>query len=200
MGDEGASPPTVEPTGQSGRYQRSTSGMVGALLVTLLVIFAFVALRGCNRTNLDVKPQHIDYLAQVGYAQQAGARLVYPASLPSGWYATQVTFDPGKQPQLELSMLTADGRYAGLVQSPAPAPELLTRYVDAHPTGGRPVRIPGAVDGTVTTWDRWTDTGGDTALVARRHGATLLVFGSASQSQLERLTASLTAKAVATSG
>ena len=201
MSDEGAGPPLVEePTGQSGRYQRSTSGMVGALLVTLLVIFAVVALRACNRTTLDVQPQHVDYLAQVGYAQQAGARLVYPASLPSGWYATNVTFDQGRQPQLEISTLTADGRYAGFVQSPASAPELLTRYVDAHPTGGRPVRVAGAVDGTVTTWDLWTDSGGDTALVARHRGATLLVFGSASQSQLERLAASLTAKSVAASG
>jgi hypothetical protein len=184
-------------SGQPGRYQRSTSGMVGALLVTLLVILAFVGFRACNRTDLVVKPQHVDYVAQVGYAQQAGGRdLVYPASLPSGWYATQLTVDPGKPSDLSLSMLTQDGAYAGLVQSPESGPALLARYVDANPTGGGSVRLPDAVDGTVTRWDVWTDSGGDTALVARHHGSTLLVFGSASRSQLERLATSLTTATV----
>ena len=69
---------------QPGRYQRSASGMVGAMLVTLLAILAFVVFRACNRTDLEVGPDHVDYLAQVGYAQRSGADLVYPASLPAG--------------------------------------------------------------------------------------------------------------------
>jgi len=76
-------------SGQPGRYQRSSSGMVGALLVTLLVIGAFVAFRACNRTDLVVDPEHVDYLTQVGFAQEAGDQVVYPASLPTGWFATQ---------------------------------------------------------------------------------------------------------------
>lgn len=172
--------------------------MVGALLVTLLVILAFVGFRACNRTNLDVKPEHVDYLLQIGYAQQAGADdLVYPASLPAGWYATQLTVDAGKPSELALSLLTQDGAYAGLVQSAESGPALLARYVDANPSGGRPVHVSGAVDGTVPRWDLWTDAGGDTALVARHRGATLLVFGSASKAQLEQLAASLTTAPVA---
>jgi hypothetical protein len=185
--------PDGQPAGQPGRYQRSTSGMVGALLVTLLVILGFVALRGFNRTTPDVKPEHVDYVAQVGYAQQAGATdLVYPASLPAGWYATQLTVDAGPPSQLDLSLLTADGAYAGLVQSAESGPALLARYVDANATGGQPVDVPGAVDGKVTSWDVWTDSGGDTALVARHRGTTLMVFGSATQAQLEQLASTLT--------
>ena len=188
-------------SGQPGRYQRSTSGMVGALLVTLLVILSFVGLRACNRTDLVVKPDHVNYVAQIGYAQQAGGRgLVYPASLPSGWYATRLIVDPGKPANLSLSMLTGDGAYASFVQSPESGPALLARYVDAHPSGGRPVRVPGAVDGTVPRWDLWTDSGGDTALVARHHGSTLMVFGSASRSQLQQLAASLTTATVTGTG
>ena len=81
-----------------GRYQRSPAGMVGALIVTLLVISAFVAFRALNRTDLDVKPERVDYLAQVRFAQQDArgeADLVYPAGLPTGWYATKVSFSSG---------------------------------------------------------------------------------------------------------
>jgi hypothetical protein len=179
--------------GQPGRYQRSTSGMVGALVVTLLVILAFVAFRALNRSDLDVKPERIDYLAQVGYAQQSGTEVVYPDRLPTGWYATQITFSPGQEPGLELSMLTGSGQYVGLVESPASPPEVLTTYVDPHPVSGGPVTVDGSV---VSRWDSWSDDGGDTALVAQRgHGSTaesLLVFGTVSRAQLEQLAASLT--------
>jgi hypothetical protein len=174
---------------QPGRYQRSTSGMIGALLVTLLVILAFVTFRACSRTDLEVKPERVDYLAQVGFAQRAGAELVYPASLPSGWSATNVDFAPGARPTLGISMLTGGEEYAALRQSPLSAPELLTTYVDPDPTAGTPVTLD---SGIVRRWDTWTDSGGDTALVARWHGETLMVFGSAPQADLETLAASLT--------
>lgn len=176
---------------QPGRYQRSTSGMVGALLVTLLVILAFVGFRACTGSNDGVRPQHVDYLAQIGFAQQAGADLVYPATLPSGWYVTRVDYTPGPRPELGLSMLTPGNEYAGLRQSPQSLPELLTTYVDAHPSAGAPVTLH---SGVVTRWDTWTDSGGDTALTAHWHHESLMVFGSASRSELEALAGSLTAK------
>lgn len=179
-------------SGQPGRYQRSTSGMLGALLVTFLVIAGFVAFRGCIRSDLRVEPDHVDYLSQVGFAQQAGDRLVYPSSLPTGWYATQVGLEPGRRTELRLSMLTPANEYVGFVQSPDSAPDLLTKYVDAAPASGRAVEVPGAVDGEVARWAVWTDDGGDTALVARHDGETLLVFGTAAQAQLEELAGRLT--------
>jgi len=182
-------------SGQPGRYQRSSSGMVGALLITLLVIGAYVAFRACNRTDLQVEPDQVDYLAEVGFAQQAGDHVVYPASLPSGWSATQLTVGSGKPTELQLSMLTREQDYVGFVQSAASAPSLLTQYVDPTPTSHDAVDVPGAVDGSVTHWDVWTDSGGDTALVARQRGETLLVFGTAPKAQLEQLTGTLTAAA-----
>lgn len=192
MSEQPTSAPGGAPSGASGRYQRSTSGMVGALLVTLLVILAFVALRACNRTNLEVSPERVDYLAQIGYAQQAGARVVYPASLPSGWYATQMTFDQGRRPDLSLSMLTPDDQYVGFVQSSAPPLDVLGQYVDPNPTAAQPAHLPGSVDGSVSRWSVWTDNGGDTALVARHDGETLMVFGTATRAQLEQLASNLT--------
>ena len=183
---------------QPARYQRSTSGMVGALLVTLLVILAFVAFRAINRTNLDVKPQRVDYLAQVSYAQQAGSEVVYPARLPTGWYATQVTLSPGTPSDLELSMLTGDGAYVGFVESPASLTDLLSTYVDPQAAGGPSIVVARSV---VTRWSTWSDGGGDTAVGAQRGQGkarqSLLVFGTATRSQLEALAASLTTAPVA---
>jgi hypothetical protein len=174
---------------QPGRYQRSTSGMVGALIVTLLVILAFVGFRAFDRSGLDVKREKIDYLAQVRYAQQSGTDVVYPDRLPSGWYATQITFSPGKEPGLELSMLTHEGQYVGFVESAASSAEVLTTYVDSAPASHGQVTIDGSV---VSRWNAWTDTGGDTALATERGQESLLVFGTVSQDQLEQLAASLT--------
>jgi hypothetical protein len=184
-------------SGQPGRYRRSSSGMVGALLVTLLVIGAFVAFRACSRTDLELDPDHVDYLAQIGFAQEAGEHVVYPASLPAGWFATQLTVDAGPPTELQLSMLSGENEYVGFVQSPDPAPVLLTRFVDSDPASGRPVEVPGALDGSVTNWDVWTDDGGDTALVARNASETLLVFGTVSQARLEELAGALTTAPVA---
>jgi hypothetical protein len=176
-----------------GRYQRSPAGMVGALIVTVLVILAFVAFRALNRSDLDVKPERIDYLAQVRFAQQDSLRqgpdLVYPSTLPSGWYATHVSFSSGNAPEIELSMLTGGGDYVGYVQSPATVPDLLTTYVDKEPQAGASVRVTGSV---ASRWDTWTDSGGDTALVAEHGQDALLVFGTVSRDQLEELAASLT--------
>lgn len=181
---------------QPGRYQRSTSGMVGALLVTVLVILAFVAFRACTRTNLDVEPDHVDYRSSVRDAQQVGDHLVYPATLPSGWYATRVDYLAGSKPELGLSLLTDRNAYAGMRLSPVPVPELLTQYVDPQPTSGPPVTLD---RGLVRHWATWTDTGGDTALVAHWHGESLMVFGSASLADLETLAGSLTDQQVLSS-
>jgi hypothetical protein len=172
--------------------------MIGALIVTVVVIAVYVGFRALNRTDLSVSPQRVDYLAQVRYAQQAGSEVVYPAHLPTGWYATQITVSPGRPPETELSMLTGEGEYVGFVESPESAAELLTTYVDPHPQPGGRVTVPGSV---ATRWNTWTDTGGDTAMVATyRDGGhaggrgTLLVFGTVSRSQLEQLAGSLTTR------
>jgi hypothetical protein len=167
------------------------SGMLGALIVTVLVILAFVGFRALNRSDLDVEPEHVDYLAQVRYAQQAGSQVVYPARLPRGWYATNVTFSPGHPTAFELSMLTPDDEYVGLVQSPESAAELLSTYVDPHPRSGPPVTVDGSV---ATRWDSWRDSGGDSALVSRRGQESILVFGSVPSAALQELAASLTTR------
>jgi hypothetical protein len=183
---------------QPGRYQRSPAGMVGALVVTVLVILAFVGFRAFNRSDLEVKPERVDYLAQVRFAQEAphGGDLIYPAQLPPGWYATRVRFssDGDSQPGLQLSMLTPDDQYVGFAQSSSTVADLLTTYVDPDPQAGPPVTVEGSV---TDRWDTWTDSGGDTALAAELGNQSLLVYGTAPRAQLEQLAASLTTAPVA---
>ena len=100
----------------------------------------------------------------------------------------------GSKPELTLSMLTdsgRDGQYVGFVQSPVSVPELLTTYVDQAPASGPTVSTPG---GVVTQWQTWTDSGGDTALVAQWQGSSLMVFGGASSAELQQLAGSLTTR------
>jgi hypothetical protein len=179
---------------QRGRYTRSTSGMVGALVVTVLVILGFVVFRALNRSDLEVGPERVDYLSQVRFVQEEWADVVYPARLPAGWYATRVSVSSEPPPELALSMLTGDDDYVGFVESPATPADLLTEYVDAHPDAGARVRVGGSV---VQTWSSWTDPGGDTALATTRGRETLLVFGTVSQADLEELAGSLTVAPVA---
>jgi Protein of unknown function (DUF4245) len=174
---------------QPSRYERSTSGMVGALLLTSLFVIGFVVFRACSRTTPDVRPDHVDYRAQIGFAQRSGATLVYPARLPSGWYATRLDYEAGNPPELGISMLTPDQQYAGLRQSPRDIAELLAVYVDPQPSAGRSVTVDG---GIVRRWDTWTDASGDTALSARWHHESLLVFGTAPLAGLEQLASTLT--------
>jgi hypothetical protein len=165
--------------------------MVGALLATLMLIAVFVMLRACSRNELDIKPTRVDYRASVHYLQQSGSRVVYPGSLPKGWIVTQVDGSPGKRAGLGLSILTADGDYIGFQQSPTSLPVLITTYVDPHPTSGAPVDVKG---GVVRRWAVWTDSGGDTALAGRWHHESLLVFGSAPESDLELVAGALSTR------
>lgn len=176
---------------QPARYQRSFGGLVGALLLTLLLIGSFVLLRACNRTGLDVKPTPVDYLADVHYAQQNGARPVYPPSLPAGWIVTAVDFTPGAHPAFGLSMLTPAGAYVGLRQDPRPVSDLLTTYVDAHAQDDGPVSVSSAL---TSRWESWSDAGGDHALATTYDGNSLLVFGSGTPADLQIVGRALTTK------
>ena len=174
---------------QPSRYQRSASGLVGAILVLLLAIGAFVGFRALNREELEVRPEPVDHLAAVEALQQEGATVVYPASLPEGWQVTSVESVPGEELAWGLGMLTADDRFAGVRQEPASTADLVEEYVDEDATPGDPVTVAGELGGR---WSTFTDAEGDTALTTQHDGATVLVYGSAPASDLRTLAESLT--------
>ncbi|WP_432477324.1 DUF4245 family protein [Nocardioides sp. GXQ0305] len=171
---------------QPGRYQRSPAGMVGALLVLLLAIGAFVGFRALTRDELEVEPERVDYLAAVEAAQSEDWDVAYPPTLPSGWRATSI--DATAPVDWGLGFLPRDG-FAGVRQSDEPLSDLLETYVDAETTSLPAVEVPGDLGGR---WEAFEDAEGDLAYATEVGDQTLLVYGSASDDDLlglaERLT------------
>lgn len=181
-------------SGQGGRYSRSFGGMIGAMLVLVVGLVAFVGLRALTSDPQPYQAGAIDYREVVGQVQDAGGELVYPASLPQGWQATNVDFRPGPAPTFELSMLTEDGQYVGLREEDAPLRDLLSTYVDESTTDAPGLDI---ADGVAQQWSGYRDSGGDTAYTATVGQREVLVFGSASPDQLAALVGLLTEDPVA---
>lgn len=171
-----------------GRYHRSMAGMIGAMLVTLLVIAGFVAFRDANRADLAIEAEPVDYIAVVDGVQESGADwLAYPPALPEGWIARAVAFDTG--PEWSLSMLTDEERFVGLRQvTGAEVTTLVEEYVDEQAIEGEPVRLESSLS---DTWRTFTDEGGDYALAAEVGDTVVLVVGTAPEDEIEAFTASL---------
>ena len=176
---------------QPGRYQRSPAGMVGAMLVLLLLIGAFVGFRALNREELSVEPERVDYLDAVAAAQAEGWRVAYPADLPSGWRATSL--DAAPEVDWGIGFLTPDG-FAGVQQSDRSLRELLRTYVDED-TSSLAAVDPGGEIGN--RWAAYGDEGGDRAFATQLGDQTLLVYGSAPEDDLLALAGRLTTERVA---
>lgn len=171
------------------RYQRTTPGLVGAMIVTLAVIAAFVAFRALNRNELEVEPESIDYLPAVADIQNgAPFRIAYPPTLPEGWRVTDLRFDNQVGLTWTLDLLTGDDDYMAVRQAEGGIEPLLEEYVDEAAEAGDTVTLHSAL---ADRWDIWTDAQGDYALAARVHGTWLLVFGSADETEVEDFAASL---------
>lgn len=170
---------------QPGRYQRSASGMVGAMVVLLLIIGAYVGLRALNRVEIEVEPERVDYLTAAGYAQESDWTVVYPSTVPDDWKATSLESRPGEA--WGIGFVTPDG-FAGLHQSDDSPTELLTTYVGADAAELGPVEI----EGSSAPWRAYEDGGGDLGFLGEVGGEQVLVYGSAPSEDLQRLAGSLT--------
>ena len=175
-------------SGQPGRYQRSTSGLVGALLVTLLVIAAYIGFRALNRDELEVRPEPIDLADAVLLGREAGVNPIYPEPLPRGWIATSVDTGTVDEPAWGLGLHTDDGDFVGIRREDTSLDALISTFVDEGAERGDTVRLASPV---AQRWQTWTDDGGDTAYVARVGEDWLLVYGSARTSDLREVVESL---------
>ena len=177
------------PGGGSRRYQTSMAGMIGAMLVLLVAIGGFMAVRAVTRDTPEAEVEPVDYLAAVRDQQRIDRRVVYPTTLPEGWTATSVDYVPSRQPSWGIGMLTDEGTFAGVRQQDESVSVLLDQFVDEDTTDEGTIDTPGAI---APRWDVYTDEGGDTAYAAEVEGETLLVFGSADAEDLEALIELLT--------
>jgi hypothetical protein len=172
-------------------YQRSTSGLIGAMIVLVLCTLGFVFFRNTFRADLEIKPEPVDYLAAAKAAQVSEPDLIYPASLPEDWIATSVTFSPGERQEWKVGALTDEGKFAGLVAGELSLDEILQVYVDEETTKDAEITIPSQV---ANTWQTYRDQDGDTAYVATRPDQLVMVYGSAEPEELQELIGVLTQK------
>lgn len=167
-----------------GRYQRSSGGLVGAMVVTVLAVLAIVLVRGLNGDNEATPVREVDQTAMMR-AGRADAKLLVmaPPKLPEGWKATSATYGTGSTPTWHLGMLTDDEKYVGVEEALGGAETLAKQHVDAAVEQGEDVTIGGE------TWQTWTDSGGDYAVSRslQRDGTTYeswLVVGTAPEQQI----------------
>lgn len=171
---------------QAGRYQRSFPGMIGAMLVLIGVVLAFVVFREVNRNDPADPVKPVDYAAPARYAQQSvDYELLAPETLPDGWKATSVSFRAQPDQAWHLGCLTEDGHYVGLEQAERPAYAMVDDFVDKDASRGPDVRLGGQ------TWQSWTDAEGDRALVREDGDTSTLLVGDVPQSVLEEYYATL---------
>ena len=171
---------------QPGRYQRSFSGMVGAMVVLALVIAAFVIFREVNRNDPPSPVKALEYSQPADFArEEARFPLLAPGELPEGWIVTSVRFQNGRQQSWHLGMLTDEEKYVGLEQERQPLDDMVEEHVDEEAERGDDVEIDGE------TWQTFTDDEDDLALVRETPRVTTVLVGRVSQETLEELLATL---------
>jgi len=154
------------------RYQRSTGGMVGAMIVLVVLVLAWVGLRALTSHDPGTPVRSVDYRLSVPAARRAADfRVLAPSRLPAGWRATTVGYRDRPTQHWHLGVLTDRDRYVGLEQGDVSVPRAVSRFVDPAASRGPSVSVAGR------TWGSWTDSGGDLALVRRAGRTTTLVVG-----------------------
>jgi hypothetical protein len=174
-----------------GRYQRSTGGLVGAMVVTVLAVVAFAAFNAL-RTDHDSSPvRAVDYTAMMRAGRADHKLLVMaPATLPTGWKATSVAYETGGTPTWHLGLLTDRGKYVGVEEALGGVQDLVDEHVDPDAQQGKDVTIAGE------TFQTWSDADGDYAVSRTvRIGGTdhesWLVVGTAPRGAIRDFAASL---------
>ena len=177
-----------------GRYQRSSGGLIGALIVTVAVVVAFVSFRAFTSDDKPTPVRAIDYSAAVEGARADGKLTVLaPDRLPLGWKATSATYTRGVSPTWHLGMLTGDTKYVGVEEARESVDDLVEEHVDENAQRGEDVTIGSQ------KWQTWTDSDGDYAVARALDGPkgaeeSVLVVGSAPERQVRQLAGSLTGR------
>lgn len=176
---------------RGGGYRRSSSGLIGALIITVLVVLAYAGFRAVTRDTPDVTPEAVDWKVSLAAARTDGQlQAIAPTSLPSRWRATSATYTSGAEPAWHLGMLTSDKLYVGIEESYSTLSGLVSKHVDENAETGDEVTVAGQ------QWQVFTDRGGDYALGRTITSDTSpteaqLVVGSATPSTIRAFVAQL---------
>jgi sugar phosphate isomerase/epimerase len=187
-----------DPREEPARYHRSPSGLLAALLVTVLAVVAFVVFREVFRDPPERANEVREYRSTVEAAQQAGIRVVNLREFPEGWVVNGVEYVAGERPTWAINLLTADDRFVGVLQSDVDdVAETLEGVGVENPEPGDVTTFASDLD--AGPWQTWAGTDGELAYSTTltggdpaTRGATLLVFGPAGRAEQEELISLLT--------
>jgi hypothetical protein len=184
---------------QPARYERSSAGMIGAMVITVVVVLGFVGFRALNRDNEATPIPTVDYASWVKSGRDDHKiETLAPTKLPAGWRATSVSYTTGVSPHWHLGILTDTGEYVGIEEAKTSEQDLVQQYVDQNATRIGPVTIAvsSGWTGPAPKWTAWRDAGGDYGVVAQLgkglSAESVLIVGSATPAEVRSFTASLT--------
>ncbi len=172
---------------QGSRYERSMSGMVGAMLVTIVLVLIFVVIRAITRDDVELERESIEYLPVVAAVQEADKLdPAYPPSLPSGWKAIGAGV---RGNGWEMDFETAAGNHISIRQQTRVLQDMVREYVDEDASDDGIVRVGGEYG---DEWRAFSDGQGDQAVaVMLEDNEVLLVFGTAPADELRVFASSL---------
>jgi len=188
----------------SRRYPRTFRGLIASMIVLVVVVVPLVLLTHWwsdatrEQANQELGLSNsADWRGTVRTVQNAQGQegvhihVVYPRSLPSGWYAnSEPGFQPGKHPTWTMNFAKGQSGYVGLELGPGSARSLAKKEIDANPKAGGRVRLGGELGGS---WTSWSDAGGDHGYSRSYQGSTLLLWGPR-DADVREFIARLTAK------
>ena len=179
-------------TGRPGRYNRTSGGLVGVMIITVLLVVVFASVRGLVFGDRSSDVASVDWEAQVR-AGRADGKLTVPAprSLPESWRATSAAYATGTAPSWRMGVVTGDELYLGIYERLGSVADLVEEHVDANAEQGEDVTVAGE------TWQSFSDSGGDYALVRRVEEpqggrGTVLVVGTVPRTEVRDYVAGLT--------
>lgn len=187
---EHVAPPPLQPSPAIVRANRMSAGNMLRSLVPLVVICLVVVGWTTLRQSGDVGVRTVDPSSSV---QLAAARASYPLLVPTGlpedYRPTSARTDAGAAQEgdavtVEIGYLTPDEEFAGFVVSDDRRAAPLASVFDG-------AQERGTLDVAGQEWIRFTTGKGETALSREIDGATVVVFGSADDDELETVAASV---------
>ena len=163
----------------------NAANMVRSLLPLVVIILLVVGWEAFRQNGVDpvrtVDPSSTVQLA----AARASYPLVVPTGLPGGYRSTSARTNAGGAGEgdpvtLQIGYVTPSQEFAGFAESDDPRADALTSVLNG-------AERKGSVDAGGTSWTRSTTARGETVLWRTSGTLTVLVTGSASERELERV-------------
>lgn len=159
------------------------------MIVLVLAVLAFVGFRELTREVPVTEMEAIEWVPVAESAVAEGHPIAVPV-LPEKWFVTDIRFEPTAVPTWELAIHTSDNNFMGLSQSDERVDVLIEKYVDENAEEADPVTVTGG--DLAGEWETFTDGGGDFAMVHEDENGAVLLYGSASRAEIEKIANTIT--------